>query len=98
MSEQTLKQLAKELIKKKKAVTNTLQFNLKIERKREYDNFLKQNNITVRYNEPFCFYSQNEKEIFVIGNRYSSKKVNLDYKEIGKFLRIVETDEIINFK
>lgn len=90
-------ELFKKIVKLKKQLNQALQFNRKIELKREYDNFLKENGITVRFNDPFCYYYKDDKEIAVIGERYAKRKINLCYKQIGNFLEIRETGQIINF-
>jgi len=81
--------IAKTYFKLSTKITNEKQFNKKVELNGQINKFKKEHNLATIVNDPITTLFINGEKIATIRKQYSSRKVNLEYKELKKKLLVM---------
>jgi len=85
----TKEKIVKEYFKMATRLSNEKQFNKKVDLNIQINKFKKTHNLTMKVNDPITTLFINDKEIATIRKQYSSRKINLEYKELKKRLLVM---------
>ena len=80
----TKEQVVKEYFKMAEKIRHEKQFNRKVELNTKINQFKREHNLVVETNEPIVKLFVDGDHVATIWKQYSSKKVNLTYKELKK--------------
>jgi len=86
----TREQVVKEYFKMTEKIHGEKQFNKKVDMNTKIHQFVKQHDLVIETNEPIVKLFIGGQKIATIFKQYSSKKVNLTYKELKKRLLVME--------
>ena len=86
----TREQVVKEYFKMAEKIRGEKQLNKKMDLNTKIHQFKKEHNLLVETNEPIVKLFIGGQKIATIFKQYSSKKVNLTYKELKKRLLVME--------
>jgi hypothetical protein len=76
--------IAKEYFRLSTKIEKEKQFNRKVELNGQIRNFKNEHDLTINVNDPITTLFVNGVKIATIRKQYSSKKVNLEYKELKR--------------
>jgi len=85
----TVSQVVKEYFRMAEKIRGEKQFNRKVDMNTEIRQFAKQYDLVIETNEPVVKLFIDGKRVATIFKQYSSKKVNLEYKELKKRLLVM---------
>jgi len=86
----TKEQVVKEYFKMAEKIREEKQFSRKVDLNTKIHQFRKDNNLTMETNNPITKLFVDDEHIATIFKRYSSRKVNLEYKELKKRLLVMK--------
>ena len=86
----TKEQVVKEYFKMAEKIRHEKQFSRKVDLNTKIHQFVKDNNLTVETNEPIIKLFVDGEHIATIRKQYSSRKINLEYKELKKRLLVMK--------
>ena len=86
----TKEQVVREYFRMAEKIRGEKQFNKKVDLNTKIHQFKKEHNLLVETNEPIVKLFIGGQKIATIFKQYSSKKVNLTYKELKKRLLVME--------
>ena len=85
----TKEEIAKTYFKLDSKISSEKQFNRKVELNGQILKFKRENDLTIKVNDPITTLFIAGEKIATIWKQYSSKKVNLEYKELKKRLLVM---------
>ena len=85
----TKEEIAKAYFKLFTKISSEKQFNRKVELNGQINNFKRENDLTIKVNDPITTLFIGSEKIATIHKQYSSRKINLEYRELKKRLLVM---------